>query len=289
MAALFRRILVPVDFSEKSDTAVQKAIQLAEPHVSVISLLYVVKPAFSFNVFSSTGFLLAPSPEIYFEPEVKERMDTFRDMVNRLTEGVEIELIVSEHGAIQRRIERAAELFEPDLIIICKRRTRSYFTLFNLICPDRLAKMTNCPVLTIKQGANKNRIRNIVLPITRRYPARKLELAIVIAKKFGANIHLLTFPEGDPDFDNREQAFVDSFSRIRGNSSVIVRNGPLKGFNIARAVLYYSESIHADIILANPHTETSIRSLTRNKHISDLLPPNSSIQVMETEPYHSVN
>jgi nucleotide-binding universal stress UspA family protein len=286
MISSFKKILVPVDFSERSDIAVQKAIELAEPFVSVISLLYVVKPLFSLNIFSSTGYLITPATEIYFESEIEKRMDEYRSMVAHFAEGVKIELIISEHGPIQERIEQAAELFEPDLIIICKRGNRSLFTFFNLIFPDRLAKKTDCPVLTIKQGSAGNRIRNIVLPVTWRYPARKLELAIVMARKFGANIHLMTFPENETENDNREQAFIDSFNRIRENSSVIVKHGPLKGHDIARAVLCYSEAIKADMILANPQTESSIRSLTGKRHISDMLPANSSIQVMDIEPYH---
>jgi len=288
MTSLFKKILVPVDFSERSETAVQKAIELAEPYVSVISLLYVVKPLFSLNIFSSTGYLVAPATEIYFESEIEDRMKKYRSMVARLTEGVKIELIISEYGHIQNRIEHAAKLFEPDLIIICKKGRKSIFTFFNLIFPDRLAKKTDCPVLTIKRGSAGNRIRNIVLPVTWKYPARKLELAIVMAKKFGSHIHLMTFPEKekDKDGDNREQAFIDSFNRIRENSSVIIKHGPLRGNDVARSILYYSESIKADMILTNPQTESSIRLLTGRRHISDMLPASSTIQVMDIEPYH---
>lgn len=285
MISSFKKILVPVDFSEKSETAVQKAIELAEPFCSVISLLYVVKPLFSLNIFSSTGYLVAPAAEIYFESEIETQMKKYRAMVSRLTEGVQIELVISEHGSIQNRIEHAAELFEPDLIIICKKGKRSLFSFFNLIFPDRLAKKTNCPVLTIKQGAAGNRIRNIVLPVTWMYPARKLELAILMAKKFGSHIHLMTFPEKNVDNENREQAFIDSFNHIRENSSVIIKHGPLRGHDIARSILNYSESVKADMILANPQTESSVHSLTGIRHISDMLPANSSIQVMDIKPY----
>ena len=44
MVKLFKRILVPVDFTEGAEIAIRKAVQLAEPSEAAICLLYVCKP-----------------------------------------------------------------------------------------------------------------------------------------------------------------------------------------------------------------------------------------------------
>jgi nucleotide-binding universal stress UspA family protein len=42
MAASFNTILIPVDFSDNTDVAVKKAVELADPDYCVIHLIYVL-------------------------------------------------------------------------------------------------------------------------------------------------------------------------------------------------------------------------------------------------------
>lgn len=280
---MFRNILVPVDFSECSETAIKKAIELTEPSDSTIILLYITRPLFSLSIFSSTGYLITPATELLFESEIRDKVEEYKTMTSAIAPGLQFKTIVSGHGKIQTKIEECARLFDPDLIIVCK--NKSFFPFSNLIFPGKIAKRTNCPVLTVQQGSAGVGIKNIVLPVTHKVPFRKLELAVSLAKKFKANIHLMTFPEYVPGEESLEKAFIDSFYNIRNNSSLIVKHGVLKGQDIARAILNYAKSIKADIILANPQTESTIHSITGNRHISDLLPKDSSIQVLDVEPY----
>jgi nucleotide-binding universal stress UspA family protein len=281
---LFRNILVPVDFSDCSEKAIRKAIELSEPANSVIALLYITRPLFSLNIFSSTGYLITPATELLFESEIREKVKEYEVLAANNSSNVQFKTIISETGKIQNNIEKAASLFDPDLIIICK--TKSLWPFFsNVICPGRIAKKTNCPVLTIQQGSSGVGVRNIVLPVTFKVPFRKLDMAISLAKKFNANIHLMTFPDFGPGENNMEKAFIDSYYNIKKNTSLIIKHGALKGQDIARAILSYSKSINADIILANPQTESNVHLITGNRHISDLLPKDSSIQVLDVEPY----
>jgi nucleotide-binding universal stress UspA family protein len=280
---LFRNILVPVDFTDCSEMAIRKAIELSEPIGSVIALLYIARPLFSLKIFSSTGYLITPATEILFESEIRKKVMEYEVLAANYASAIQFKTIISEPGKIQKRIEKVAGLFDPDLIVICKRR--SFWPFSNMIFPGRIAKKTNSPVLTIQQGSTGVGIKNIVLPVTHKVPFRKLEMAVSLAKKFNANIHLMTFPDFVPGQDNMEKAFIDSYYNIKKNTSLNIRHGALKGQDIARAILTYSESINADIILVNPQSESNVHLITGNRHISDLLPKDSSIQVLDIEPY----
>ena len=285
MAILFKNILVPVDFSDGSDIAFRKAIELSDPLNSVVCILYLFKPRFGFNIFSSTGYLIGPATQILSKSEVQKNVKKYRESAAQRAPGIEIETILSGLGSIQNKIEKAAFLFNPDLIIIYKNNNRSYFPFCNKVFPDGIARKTNSLVLTIKQGSDSSGIKNIVLPVTWQVPFRKLDMAVSMAKKFNANIHLMTFPEFEPKREDGVKVFIDAFYKIRQYNYVSVKYGSLKGKNIARAILNYSISIHADIIMTNPQTESSIHSIAGNRHISDLLPRNSPIQVLDVEPY----
>lgn len=280
---LFRNILVPVDFTDCSEMAIRKAIELSEPTDSVIALLYIGRPLFSLNIFSSSGYLITPATELLFESEIREKVKEYEALAANIVSGIKFKTIISEPGKIQNKIENAASLFDPDLIVICK--SKSFWPFSNLIFPGRIAKRTNSPVLTIQRGSVGVGIRNIVLPVTHKVHFRKLDMAISLAKKFNANIHLMTFPESVPGEENMEKAFIDSFYNIRKNTSLIIKHGALKGQDVGRAILSYSKSINADIILANPQTESNVHSITGTRHISDFLPKDSSIQVLDVEPY----
>jgi nucleotide-binding universal stress UspA family protein len=289
MAKLFKKILVPIDFTEGSDIAIRKAVQLADPVQSAICLLYICKPLFSLNIFSTTGYIVAPVTEILTITEIEQKIFDYKSYIQDNLDSVIVETVISKSGKVQNRIEETAELFGADLIVIYKRGGKSVFQLHNPVSPDRIAKNTDCPVLTIKEGAGERIIRNIVVPVMHRFPERKLEIAIKLAKIFSANIHLISFPDNQDDEGRSDRAFIESFKKIRENASLVIKHGPLYGNDIARAVLKYSESIQADMILVNPVTESSIHYIIGKLHISDLLPEHSPIQVLDVEPYFQAN
>ena len=289
MVKLFKKILVPVDFTEGSEIAIRKAVELAEPDESAICLLYICKPLFSLNLFSNTGYIVAPTTEILTITEIEQKISSYKSLISQHLGGVIVETVISEAGKLHQKIEETAELFGPDLIIMYKRGSKSVFHFFNQFSSEKIAQKTDCPVLTIKEGSGKKKIRNIVLPVTQRIPFRKLEIAIKLAKAFSAKIHLISFPDCSDEEKKSDHAFIESFKKIRENASLIIKHGPVFGNDIARAVLKYAESVEADLILVNPVTESSLHYVMGKIHLSDMLSEQSPIQILDIEPYSLAN
>jgi nucleotide-binding universal stress UspA family protein len=289
MVQLFKKILVPVDFTEGSEIAIRKAVQLSEPGKSVICLLYICKPLFSLNPFSNTGYIVAPTSEILTISEIEQKICDYKALITRHLDGVIVETVISEAGKLHQKIEETAEIFGPDLIIIYKRGNRSFFHFFNQIPSEKVAQKTGCPVLTIKEGSEKKKIRNIVLPVTQRIPSRKLDIAIKLAKAFSAQIHLISFPDCSNEETKSDYAFIESFKKIRENASLVIKHGPVFGNDIPRAVLKYAESVDADLILVNPVTESSLHYVMGKIHLSDMLTEQSPIQILDIEPFSLAN
>ncbi len=83
MVKLFKKILVPVDFTEGAEIAIRKAVQLAEPSEAAICLLYVCKPLFSLNIFSNTGYIVAPVTEIFTIKEIEQKIQGYKSYIQR--------------------------------------------------------------------------------------------------------------------------------------------------------------------------------------------------------------
>ncbi|HTI10467.1 MAG TPA: universal stress protein [Puia sp.] len=273
MRAAFRKILIPVDFSLSTETAVKKAIGIIDPDNAHIHLLHVVKRG------SSAAIQLMVR-------DAERKLAQWKVTIEETTPGVEARTSILRGSSVQRMIIESAGLVAPDLIIIGKKGTRRHRLFHQHISPDRIAEKSNCPVLTAKPGSIHSRTKIIVIPIRHFVPERKLDLAILIAQKYRARVHLLAIGGNDNDEkDGLSQTFIKTYDHLRRKLQRPVEYFSVGRHNPARAALDYAKFVMADMILVNPATESGIYGLTGSRHISDLIAADSKIQVLDVMPY----
>jgi nucleotide-binding universal stress UspA family protein len=273
MAIVFHKVLVPVDFSGNTELAIRKAVSLAGAEKTVLHLLHVVSPH-------------RPLEALAIKNELERRGQDVRDA----HPGLAVRTHVLKGRSVQRMIIECAKMLAPDLIIIGKQNHRRKWAVFPLrgwsfsrhVFSDLLARRTNCPVLTIKQGTGDGRIRIIVIPIRNFLPERKLEWAVLLARKFKAQVHLLAIQQQD-NGGGLSQVFLKAYHHMRESLNHPIEFSTINGDNPARATLNYAELVMADMILVNPVTESGVNGFTGSRHISDLLERNSRIQVLDME------
>ena len=279
----FKNILIPTDFSPDAPAAIMKALELIDKEEGVISIVHVLRPLFS--LFASAGYIVAPVSAILTTREIEEKFEEYQAIIKEKLNHVQVNAIVLKQGSVQKNIIQAARNLKPDLIIIMKGGNKQRLTFLTTIFPPAIARKTGCPVLTIKPGGISTGVKNIVLPIAERVPERKLALAVKLAKKLSAHIHLVTFPRRRPLENGPHEAFIESFIKIKEEVPLMVRYGPLRGNSLAKAALSYAEFIKADMILTNTANESSFRTLSGKRHLSDLLLKDSNIHILDIEPY----
>jgi nucleotide-binding universal stress UspA family protein len=273
MAIAFDNILIPVDFSLNTKVAIKKAIGMAGRDELKLHLLHVLKPG--------------RGPKRRFARwNAEKEMEKWREAIREGYPTAQVQLHILQGQSIQRMIIECAAIHKPDLIVIGKKNPPSRWAFFRGVWPDAIAKQSNCPVLTVKPGSADSKTRIILLPIRDFLPVRKLEWAVLLAKKYRAQVHLLAIQGQEQPKDwALPQVFLKAYNELREHLHHPIEYSTTGRQRSARATLDYAELVMADMILVNPETESGISGLSGYRHISDLLRRDSKIQVLDVEPY----
>jgi nucleotide-binding universal stress UspA family protein len=284
MTSLLKNILIPVDFSVNTEVAVKQAIELASTSGSFIHLVHVIKPQTIQSIITARNQPISPLSKNYCANKAFNKLQEWRHAIEETVSNCVVNTYVVE-GGVHSKIRYVAKEIKPQLIIIGKNSDHKYFSFFNSVCPNGLAKTTGCPVLTIMRRTVNTKIKIIVVPVGSFIPMRKIELVIEFAKKYRAAIHLVTIPNKIGVEKKNGSSFLETYKILKNSLTSPVEHHIIKGNNLPKAILEYAECIRADLIFVNPGTETRISKVT-GKHINDALSSSSKLRILSIEPYH---
>ena len=283
MSIQFKNILIPVDFSINTEIAIKKGLELINDSEAVIHLVHVITaaiPVFSArvsledNVFPDRG-----------EGEMGiKKLREWQHSILETIPGLRVQIHLFKGGKVRHLIATLARKLQPQLIIIGKHNYHNWFTFLNTIDPEKLGKLTNCPVLTVKTGSLHNKIKSIVFPVKCFVPNRKIDLLITIAKKYRARVYLVILVNPvDEKPTPLYSAFIDTYRLLKSSLSCPIEHKVVTGTNLAKAALDFAQSINADMILVSQESETRISLLT-GQQVNDVIKGNSKLEVLSVEP-----
>lgn len=163
---LFRKILVPVDFSPCSNEAFRVALEMARAFQSKLIILHVIDTG-TVAAFNRLGLLAVPSDATAQRKRLRHqaRLKTRELLESRPAEGVEVERVVVE-GAPFVEVGRFARQERVDLIVLGSYggRSESMEKIFFGSTAEKVVRTAGCAVLTVPLPARKVRKdRDIVL------------------------------------------------------------------------------------------------------------------------------
>lgn len=147
---MFNRILVPTDFSEPSDAALEYARALAQRFGASLHLLHVIEPIAATGVFSNE-FYIGNTPGIY-ETLVKEAQAKFAERVSsadRAGYGTTTEVMT---GQSAQTIVDYAEDRHFDLIVMGTHGRTGLAHLLMGSVAEHVVRRAACPVLTVRRA-----------------------------------------------------------------------------------------------------------------------------------------
>lgn len=146
MAFPYRKILCPIDFTENSVEALDKATEIARHFGGALILVHAIPLVAQFGNF--------PMPvDVYTEQE-KAAKTKLAEIAGQKLGGVAHESVVFI-GDIVGGILQAVEQFKPDLLVMATHGRSGLAHLFLGSVAEAVVRKAACPVLTIrKEGPN---------------------------------------------------------------------------------------------------------------------------------------
>ena len=138
--SVFDKILVPVDGSEHSLHALEKAVQIAKKFDSKIVLI---------NVYSVSSFKVTPSQVFDYVMEIRKAGESILAEAKMKLEGIQVETILKE-GHIVEEIIKAAKENNFDLIVMGARGVSKIKEILLGSVSHGVTLHAPCPILIIR-------------------------------------------------------------------------------------------------------------------------------------------
>lgn len=148
-----KTLLVPLDFSETTDTVIQQAVELAKLLPAKIILLHIVEPVATYvPVGGSMDVIAAAPPLIDTDTETNAQAQRLEDLAQPLrAHGIEVEPAWLIGMAVDDIVEQA-ELRKADFIVMGSHGHGALYHLFSGSVVNGVLQHTKIPVIVIPAG-----------------------------------------------------------------------------------------------------------------------------------------
>lgn len=156
---LFRKILVPIDFSPCSDEAFRVALTMARTFQAKVVVLHVIDMG-AVATFNRLGLLAVPSDASGQKRRLRHyaRLNVRQLMESELAKGLDVTRVVLE-GAPFVEISKTARMEKVDLVVMGSYggRSGSVDKIFFGSTAEKVVRTAGCPVLTVPLPAKGKR------------------------------------------------------------------------------------------------------------------------------------
>ncbi|MER2997615.1 universal stress protein [Pontibacter populi] len=267
-----RRILVPTDFSEQAHYAFEVAVNIAKRTGAGIKLLHVVDMPGSSNFSTAGDGGYHDGMEQLF---ILRLMETTKTKMAKLISKVEHEGVVVvqevDVDSIVNKIKRVIEADKVDLVVMGSKGSSGMDEFLVGSNTEKVVRVAQCPVLTIKTSNPTFDIKEIVLASNfRREVGKAMDAFKYFQQLFNARLHLV--------YINTPGAF-ESSSNLRSKLAHAAEKYDLHNYTIniyndtieEDGILHFAEDINADMIMMATHGRTGLSHLLSGSIAEDLV------------------
>ena len=242
-----KRILIPVDFSEFSENALEVAAKIAmefDADLIVFHMLGLSEAVFTKD--ESQEFMEAQ----YYMKLAKKRFNAFLD--KPYLKDIKIFQTVQNYKDFNE-INNIVKEQEIDLVVMGSHGTSGFGSLFVGSNTEKVVRTCNVPVLKIKKRRKDFKIKEAVFACDFKVENIGAYIkAIKFFKMFGANVHLVyvNLPNQNFKSTNETNAQIDLFMSVAHHGATPLNEKviQLDDYSIEEGIYNYAESINADVI-----------------------------------------
>jgi nucleotide-binding universal stress UspA family protein len=250
---MFRRILIPTDFSTASEWVFDDAVRIAGRSGAEVIIVHV-----RMTRTSNPGELRFPADSALYEYAEQQELDRLRERVRRANASISTRLIVRQAPDPGAEIRATATAEQADLIVIATHARHHVAHLFVGSTTNSVLDTPPCPVLAIRYGIRKREsMRRLLVPVHLEQTSRA---ALDLAARTGDEIHLLVVC--DEDDTTRAEQLLQSLAADIPNARTTV----MQGTNAEEEIVRYAGAVDADAIFLNANHHAGSRKLDIVRH-----------------------
>jgi nucleotide-binding universal stress UspA family protein len=250
-----KRVLVPVDFSEASISALEFGLEMANMLKADLRVMHVVtgknySPKFDQN-----------NVDLRIDGQIENWMQKLKEeySVRYKVIGGKFDLKVRE-GHITKEICNQAKYDDSSIIVVGSHGISGFDDKWIGSNAYRLVSNSPCPVLLVRKDMKWKEFRRIVLPIDIKKESRlKVPVVTGVAKLFNAKVYVVGLRES-----NFSSIIVSIKAAIRQvqrfielNANLETESEILKGSGLPQKLLQYAASIDADLVAVQVHHDSN--------------------------------
>lgn len=252
-----KRILIPFDFSETAELALEHAVFMAKLHKADILLLHVVE-SFSFASAISSAFGKSQSEfESKMESSAKDRLQNLTEKLHH-DSGMSVSFKI-DSGKIYKKIMSVAEEEKVDIIVMGTHGVSGFQEFLVGSNTYRVVMSAPCPVISVQTHAKKIGFKNIILPIDNSHSSRqKVKHAVEIAKHYNSVVHIAgMMTMTDVDLQRRFEVKIHQVRDYFEEHEVPHTVKVFKTDNTAATTEEFATQVNADLIMIMTDQEGS--------------------------------
>jgi len=271
-------ILVPTDFSEVANNAMEHAIMVAKKYGNEILLLHIVEESFLGSLFGSKNSI----KDGLVGQMLQEKLD---DICKKITteHGIKAKAAIRE-GRIYKTILDVSKEIDCDSIIMGTNGAEGLEKIMGSNS-SRVIAQSEFPVVVVKEKKIGEGYRNIVFPVDLTVESKqKVWWAMHLAKKFDSTIHICGEHESDEFLRKKLIANLNVIEEVFSKNNVKYTSKILDDTRYPgkfyEDTLQYAEEINADLIMIMTQQEKGFNEFLLGSYAQQIVNYHSKIPVM---------
>jgi nucleotide-binding universal stress UspA family protein len=252
------RILIPMDFSETGQLALEHGAFMASLFKADLYLLHVMELLeYPYSIYEPMGVPPLDTEEIQknITASLNEQAEKIRKQY-----GLHVTSLISR-GRVALEVAEVSKNNNIDLIVMGTHGTKGFEEFFVGSNAHRVVTLSSCPVITVQTHAKKTGFNTIVMPIDNALHSRqKVDQVIELANRYGSFIHLLGLIKEDEDL-KKFMIKIESVEKALKHANLEYECKIIKGNNIAVTAMNYSDKVNADLIVTMTDHESHLNGI----------------------------
>ncbi len=250
-------ILVPVDFSQSSENAIDYAVEMAKLFDNEITLLNVISSGMK-------SLFIGDSEKEILKDGIRSRMEKYRQRITDKWADAVVNIEVKE-GRPYKMINKMASETDCDQIVMGTNGANGV-EQFVGSTTTRVISSSTVPVIAVKEHEPDHTFDNIVLPIDlTKGSKQKLVWAIRFARKYNSTVHAIMEVKKDEFIKNKIDANLKYVERVLKANNVKfttkLLDDKLYPDNLGMDTVKYAEEVNADLIMIMTQEEARLADL----------------------------